>query len=89
MMKKSTYPAYRKYPHNRTFFKVISSEMFEELQIIGKHYILKIVEAKILPDRNFIQDLTFDYKNNWIEITETEYNERKNFCTKNLLNFSS
>ncbi len=32
-----------------------------------------------MPDRNFIQDITFDYKENWDVISEEEYSaHRKN-----------
>ncbi len=78
------YPVYRKYPHNRTFFKVLSPEEFEELQIIGHHFSIHHIKAKILPDRNFIYDLIFDYKRNWEEITETEYIQKLEDCTLHL-----
>ena len=78
------YPVYRKYPHNRTFFKVISADEFEELQLIGHHYSIHRIIAKILPDRNFIYDLTFDFKNNWVEINEAEYNAELERCEKTL-----
>jgi hypothetical protein len=83
-MEKINYPVYRKYPHDRTFFKVISEDAFEELQIIGKHYSIHQIKAKILPDRNFIYDLSFDYKKNWVEISEQEYNEKLVNCSKTL-----
>lgn len=83
-MEKINYPVYRKYPHDRTFFKVISEDSFEELQIIGKHYSIHQIKAKILPDRNFIYDLSFDYKKNWVEISEQEYIEKLEFCSKTL-----
>ena len=78
------YPVFRKYPHNRTFFKVISLLEFEELQIIGKHYSIHPIKAKIFPDHNFIQDLIFDFTKNWIEINEEEYNEQMRTCEKTM-----
>lgn len=78
------YPVYRKYPHNRTFFKVLNADEFEELQIIGHHFSVHHIVAKILPDRNFIYDLTFDFKKNWIEISALEYEEQFKLCEKTL-----
>ncbi|MBL0046505.1 MAG: hypothetical protein IPP32_00170 [Bacteroidetes bacterium] len=78
------YPVYRKYEHNRTFFKVLSKDEFEELQIIGHHYSIHLIKAKILPDRNFIYDLTFDFKLHWLEIKEAEYSTVLANCEKNL-----
>jgi len=70
-----TYPQYRKYSNNKSFFKIISPEKFEEIQVLGKKKTLHRFEAKILPDRNFIYDLTFDYKTNWILCDLSEYEE--------------
>ena len=78
------YPVYRKYPHNRTFFKVLSEDEFEELQIIGRHYSIHSIKAKILPDRNFIQDLIFDFAIYWKEIKAEEYNEQMKNCEKTM-----
>ncbi len=71
------YPKYRKYPHERTYFKIISKDEWEEIQLMGGKYTLHQFKATILPDRNYIYDLTFDYKNNWILIEENEYEEIK------------
>lgn len=72
-----TYPQYRKFPTNTAYFKIISETQWEEIQVIGKKYILHSFTVKILPDRNYIYDLTFDYKNNWLEIEAEEYEEMK------------
>jgi hypothetical protein len=67
------YPQYRKYLNAKAYFKIISATEWEEIQIIGKKYILHQFTVNIMPDRNFISDMTFDYKKNWLEITEDEY----------------
>lgn len=72
-----SYPQYRKFPTNTAYFKIISDTAWEEIQVIGKKYILHSFTVKILPDRNYLYDLTFDYKNNWVEIEEQEYEEIK------------
>jgi hypothetical protein len=75
--KKITYPQYRKYPNHKSYFKIISSEKFEEIQVLGNTKTLHLFEAKILPDRNYISDLTFNYEEYWIICKESEYQELK------------
>lgn len=77
MISDITYPQYRKYPHERTYFKIISSVEWEELHISKDKATTHSFTAKILPDRNYIYDLTFDYKKNWIAIDEKEYKMAK------------
>ena len=73
-----TYPQYRKYPNGKSFFKILSSSKFEEIQILGDKITLHQFDAKILPDRNYIYDLTFDYEKHW-ELYEAEkYEALKN-----------
>ena len=72
-----TYPQYRKYSNNKSFFKIISPSLFEEIQVLGTKKTLHKFEAKILPDRNFIHDLTFDYKTNWLSSTLSEFEDLK------------
>ena len=67
-----SYPQYRKYAHERTYFKIISADAWEEIHVMGKKYVLHHFKAAILPDRNYIYDLTFDYEKNWIKIEEGE-----------------
>lgn len=75
-----TYPQYRKYPHGRTYFKIISNSEFEELQILGNECSIHHFAAKILPDRNYIYDLTFDYEKYWVAIDEAEYEAVRSKC---------
>ena len=70
----TTFPQYRKYPNNKSYFKVLSNESFEEIHVIGRKYFLTKVEAKILPDRHFIADM-IAASANWVEIDESEYAE--------------
>ncbi len=50
---------------------------WEEIQIIGSKCLLYKFEVKILPDRNFIQDMLFNYSENWDLIEEKEYETMK------------
>ncbi|MCW3070787.1 MAG: hypothetical protein JWO44_677 [Bacteroidetes bacterium] len=67
------YPQYRKYPNEKGYFKVISDKEWEEIQVIGSKYLLHRFIVSILPDRNFIYDMTFDYESSWVKISEEEY----------------
>ncbi len=73
MQTKITYPQYRKYANNTCYFKIISSSEWEEIRVIGSNYSFHHFTATILPDRNYIYDLTFDYEKNWVAIEEEEY----------------
>lgn len=68
------YPQYRKYHNEHSYFKIISPDKFIELKKQGMNYVKYEFEAKILPDKNFIYDLTFDYKKYCLAISEAEYN---------------
>ncbi len=70
---KITYPQYRKYPNEKSFFKIISPTQFEEIQILGNKTTLHYFDAKILPDKNFVYDLTFNFSDHWIECDAQEY----------------
>ena len=72
-----TYPQYRKYKNNKVYFKIISASEWEELHILGNKVTLHPFVAKILPDRNHIADMTFDYKAHWDVIEEDEYENLK------------
>ena len=76
------YPQYRKYSHDRTYFKIISANEWEELHISKVQVRIHSFTANILPDRNFIHDLTFEYQKNWVVIEEEEYEKIKRKFTK-------
>ena len=71
------YPQYRKYNNNKSFYKIISSEKFEEIQVFGNKITFYNFEAKILPDKNYIYDLTFNYKKYWVVCEESEFESLK------------
>ena len=73
MNQEITYPQYRKYSNNKSYFKIISNDEFEEIQVLGTKKSIHYFKAKILPDRNFIYDMTFDYNKFWQKIEEKEY----------------
>ena len=73
MNQHAEYPQYRKYRNGKSYFCILSSTLFEEIQILGARYFFHVFEVKILPDRNLIHDMTFDYETNWEKITAEEY----------------
>ena len=76
-MESIVYPQYRKYLNNKGYFKIISPDEWEEIQLIGSKAIINTFKVNIFPDRNFINDLTFEYHNNWTKIEEAEYERVK------------
>lgn len=75
--KNNTFPLYRKYSNNKSYFKIISESKFEEIQVLGNKITLHIFEVKILPDRNYIYDLIYNYANHWVICDATEYEQLK------------
>ena len=69
------FPLYRKYPNNKSFFKILDADHFDEIKLTGKLIELHHFEAKILPDRNFILDMIEMEGGFWVESSESEYNE--------------
>lgn len=74
-MEKIVYPQYRKYKNNLSYFKIISKDAFEEIKFTGNKPQLSQFVAKTLIDRNYINDMLFDYKKNWEEILPNEYEQ--------------
>ena len=74
---KITYPQYRKYSNGKAYFKIISATQFEEIQLLGNKKTLHLFDVKILPDRNYIYDLTYNYQNNWMKCDSEEYEKLK------------
>lgn len=69
---------YRKYKNNKSYFKIIQPDLFEEIQLIGSKKTIKQIEAKQYPEMVFIRDLVFDYSEMALEITEEEYLKARN-----------
>jgi hypothetical protein len=70
---KIEYPIYRKLSNNRSFYKIVDSKIFEEIQIIGTKKIHKLFRAKKYPELLFIQDLIALNHLGLLEITEEEW----------------
>jgi hypothetical protein len=67
------FPIYRKYGNNKSFFKILDNDHFIELKLTGLLVEKHLFEAKILPDRNFIQDMISMHNGHWEEATAEEF----------------
>ena len=68
-----TYPVFRKYVGDRSFFKITSSTNFTEIQVMGSRFFLHEIKAKTLPDFQLIVDMINQYNNHWEVATENEF----------------
>ncbi len=77
-----TFPIYRKYPHGQSFFEVISKTEFRELKIIGNHYELHHIRAKILPEYNYLEDLIDNSSGSYVSSDAIEFYRELTFSQK-------
>ena len=74
------FPQYRRYKNGKSYFEIFSAEEFTEYQLqfgkISKHEF----KAKILPDRNYIADMLYEYETHWEKIEKEDFLE---FLEKN------
>ena len=70
---KIEYPIYRKLINNRSFYKVVYSKNFEEIQIIGTKRRHQLIEAKQYPDILYLLDLIELNHEGIIESSESEW----------------
>ncbi|MBL7896109.1 MAG: hypothetical protein JNK50_12510 [Bacteroidia bacterium] len=71
------FPVYRKYKNGKSYFKIISRNEFEEIQLIGSKKIKNLIKAIQLPEMNHVFDLVYN-KDLALEITKEEYEETYN-----------
>jgi hypothetical protein len=69
------FPVYRKYKNGRSYFKIINPLLFEEIQIIGSKKAVRQTEVKQFPEKNFVHDLVYNYRQMAVEISAEEYEE--------------
>lgn len=79
----SEFPQFRKYPNDKSFFKILSESSFEELTILGKNYSIVHFKASNFLDSHFINDMLQMKDGNWQKITEQEYLDKLHFCELN------
>ena len=59
------FPQYRKYPGNRSYFRIMAEDRFDELQVMGNRGILHTVKAEIYPDKLRIADMLTNEGGHW------------------------
>lgn len=64
---------------------MLSFQIFEELQVIGKYYRIDRFEAKILPDRNLIGDMIDLSQGHWVETDKNEFEAFMAHCQADLI----
>jgi hypothetical protein len=68
-----TFPQYRKYSNDKSYFKITSDNCFEEISMIGSKCTITNFSAKIFPDFTFISDMLNNSGNRWVVISSIEY----------------
>ena len=72
------YPQYRRYNNGLSYFKIISPVLCEEVKIVGRKRFIYTIEANQYPEKVFINDLLSGYTLYADEISEAEYEAKKN-----------
>jgi hypothetical protein len=67
------FPQYRKYNNGSSFFKILSSKKFIEIQRIGNSSHQFEVEATQYPEMLRIEDMLTCKDGNWLVATEEEF----------------
>lgn len=78
------FPLYRRYLHGNTYYRINSQENFDELMVVGKFFVFKNFQARILPEYQLIIDLIDNMENRWEIIEEQDFNKKLDFCKTNL-----
>ena len=78
------FPLYRRYLHGNTYYRINSQENFDELMVVGKFFVFKNFQARILPEYQLIIDLIDNMENRWEIIKEQDFNKKLDFCKTNL-----
>jgi hypothetical protein len=84
MDREVSFPIYRKYAHDRTFFKILSKKTFVQLDIVGEAFMIHTFKAKIHPDRILVIDMIEMADGAWIASSEEEFESKLAYCRKNL-----
>ncbi|CAN5263961.1 hypothetical protein BH09BAC5_BH09BAC5_07420 [soil metagenome] len=72
-MKEVKFPQYRRYLNQLNYFCIPDFDSFEEIRRMGSKWIIEKHQVKILPDRNHVHDLLFQYQEFAEVITVEEY----------------
>ena len=74
------FPQFRKYKNGQSYFEILSENEFLEYKIQINKVEKELFTARILPDRNMINDMLYNYEDHWDEVEkeDLEYFLEKN-----------
>lgn len=75
--KNTDFPQYRKLSNDKTFYKIQSDRLFEEVQLVGSKVFRYAVEAKQYPEILKIQDM-LKLEEPYLLISEEEFTLKTN-----------
>ena len=78
------FPIFRRYLHGNTYYRINSQENFDELMVVGKFFVYKNFQARILPEYQLIIDLIDNVENRWEIIEAKDFDKKLDFCKENL-----
>ncbi|MDA8714832.1 hypothetical protein N9M27_03045 [Flavobacteriales bacterium] len=67
------FPVYRKYSNNRSYFKILSHNAFEEIQLVGQKAVKYTHAVSNFVDRNLLNDMLICHEERWVIISEKDY----------------
>jgi len=73
--KNTDFPQYRKLSNDKTFYKILSDRLFEEVQLMGTKVLRYSVEAKQYPEILKIQDM-LQLEETYLTISEEEFTQK-------------
>lgn len=73
--KNTDFPQYRKLSNDKTFYKILSDRLFEEVQLMGTKVLRYSVEAKQYPEILKIQDM-LQLEEPYLIISEEEFTQK-------------
>ncbi len=67
------FPLFRKYSNEKSYFIIDSKNSFTEYKLNPSGLEVHKIEAKILPDRVFIEDMIALKDGHWLSVEELEF----------------
>ena len=67
------FPQFRKYKNGQSYFRVNSNSSFIEYKLNGNRIEKHTFEVKILPDRNYLNDMLYSFENHWDRLSDSEW----------------
>ena len=80
------FPQYRKRFDNKSFYKVTSFTTFEEVQLVGKRFLIHVVHAKKYFEQLQIQDMLSAEMEMYQMSIESEFEEQYKAAKEYILN---